>query len=188
MFDTVMVSTDDEEIAEVAKSYGAEVPFLRNDTTASDYATTLDVLKEVHRAYEFEDSYFAQACCIYATAPFANGALLRRTYEKFIQGEFASLFPVVRYGHPIQRALHLSDDAKVTMIGPEYIDSRSQDLTPSYHDCGMFYWYQVQRILQGDKLWTENSGGYEVAESGSHDIDSLEDWKMAEMKYQLLYG
>ena len=182
LFSEVMVSTDDEEIAAVAKEYGAAVPFYRSTQSADDFATTVDVLREVHRTY---DRSFDLACCIYATAPFVTATLLQRGLDVLQRGDRDSVFPVLAYSSPIQRALYLTEDDRVAILSPEYLQARSQDLAPRYHDCGMFYWYRPDRILEPGKLWTDNSGCILLDEMEAHDIDTEMDWRIAEFKYQL---
>ncbi|WP_116106143.1 pseudaminic acid cytidylyltransferase [Lewinella sp. IMCC34191] len=182
LFSEIMVSTDDEEIAEVAREYGATVPFLRSEKTADDFATTLDVLREVHETY---DRSFDLACCIYATAPFVTAPLLHRGLHTITQDDRDSVFPVLAFSSPIQRALYLTEDQRVAILSPEYLQTRSQDLQPCYHDCGMFYWYRPDRILGPGKLWTDNSGCILLGEMEAHDIDTEMDWRIAEFKYQL---
>lgn len=184
LFDEVMVSTDDEEIAEVARSFGASVPFLRSAATADDFATTMDVLAEVHARYA---TAFEQACCIYATAPFVSAELLRRAAARLDETGGDCVFPVLRYGFPVQRALRMAGDGGVSLLRPEYLNSRSQDLEPSFHDCGMFYFYRPETVLSKGKIWTDASYGVEVGETAAHDIDTPEDWKMAELKYKFLH-
>ncbi|MBB4080210.1 N-acylneuraminate cytidylyltransferase [Lewinella aquimaris] len=185
LFDEVMVSTDDGEIAEVARRYGAKVPFLRSPETAGDFAGTIDVLREVHGRYE--STTFSEACCIYATAPFISVDLLHRTLAVLESGR-DSVFPVLPYSFPIQRALKMTADGKMLMFQPRHLNSRSQDLEPAYHDCGMFYWYKPNKVLPAGKLWTDNSGCLVLSEMAAQDIDTVDDWRVAEFKYRLLHG
>ena len=185
LFDIVMVSTDDSEIASVAKNAGAEVPFYRSEKSSDDYATTLDVIKEVTEQYAKEKNLsFNKVCCIYATAPFVTASKLQEAFDVFNQG-FDSVFPVIQFSSPTQRALKFNGDL-VEMFQPEHINSRSQDLEKSYHDSGQFYWLDVEKVIQKNKLWTDNSSAIVVDEMEVHDIDTLEDWKVAEFKYRLL--
>ena len=186
-FDEVMVSTDDSEIADVALSYGAKVPFFRTDETANDFATSADVLIEVLSAYQEIDRKFAYACCIYPTAPFVNGEKLRTAYKVLLENDADSTFPVVRFGYPILRALKI-ENGMLQMIWPENMNIRSQDLPPAYHDSGQFYWFNVERFMQSKRLFSDRTYPIEVPESEVQDIDTLEDWKIAEMKYRILHG
>jgi N-acylneuraminate cytidylyltransferase len=183
-----MVSTDDHEIAEIAKSYGAKVPFMRSQRTADDLATTLDVLREVHDRYSDDGRIFAEACCLYATAPFVTCNILKKSYARFDASQFDSLFPVLPYSFPIQRALTMGKGSRISMIYPEHQTTRSQDLRPTYHDCGMFYWYRPNEVFKQQNLWTANSGAIILDPMQAQDIDTPEDWKVAEWKYQYSEG
>ena len=183
LFDEVMVSTDDAEIAQIAKVYGANVPFLRSDKNADDFATTVDVILEVLESYESINQHFSFGCCIYPTAPFVNSDRLKLGFEKLISGDFDSLFPIVKYSFPIQRSLKIEDE-KLVLNFPEHLNTRSQDLSPSFHDAGQFYWFNTNAIQQQKKLLTQNTGFIEMPELEVQDIDTLEDWKLAEFKYQ----
>ena len=188
LFDTVMVSTDHEIIASVARKYGAEVPFLRSAKSATDTATTLDVILEVIANYSNRNHDFAQICCLYPTAPFVNAALLKRAFERLDKGQFDTVFPILRYSYPIQRAFKMSPDQKISMFYPDQIHTRSQDLETAYHDAGQFYCFNKKPVLENQKLWTENTGGILISEMEGHDIDTEEDWKIAEFKYQVTFG
>lgn len=186
-FDEVMVSTDDSEIAEIALRHGAKVPFLRSAGTANDFATTAEVLLEVLGEYRLLGEEFAYACCIYPTAPFVTAEKLRRGCELLAGSGADSVVPVVRFGYPIQRALKV-EDGVLKMIWPEHLNSRSQDLVPAYHDCGQFYWLAVPGFLSSGLLFGPRTLPLEIPESEVQDIDSEEDWKVAEMKYRMLLG
>lgn len=186
LFDEVMVSTDSESIAEVAKQYGAKVPFYRSEKNADDFATTVDVLFEVLERYSEKGINFKTGCCIYPTAPFINGNILNKAYQHFIKNDFDSVFPVLRFESPIQRALKLGADNRISMFYPEHQKSRSQDLEPAFHDAGQFYWFKIDQLYINKKLWAPNSGMIEINSMEGQDIDNLEDWKLAEIKYNLL--
>ncbi|MCW2262018.1 MULTISPECIES: pseudaminic acid cytidylyltransferase [Sphingobacterium] len=185
LFSEVMVSTDDEEIAAVALKYGANVPFLRSKENSNDYATTLDVIKEVLTAYENCNLYFDQVCCIYATAPFVTDIHLQNSFSMFKDGDFDSLFPVMKYGFPIQRSLYIENGISKFKY-PEHINTRSQDLTDSYHDAGQFYWLKPDLIHAGETIMSDKTGPYLIKELEGQDIDNEVDWKLAELKYELL--
>lgn len=182
LFDEIMVSTDDVEIAEVAKQYGAEVPFMRSAETASDFATTADVLKEVLAKYKELGKEFDNFCCFYATAPLVQSKDVVSAFERLLQSDFTIVYPVVQFSYPIWRCLDLKEDGSMTRHWPEFEKSRSQDLPKEYHDTGTFYWYKTQKWLLGDI----KVGGIEVSETTIQDIDTETDWALAEMKYQLL--
>lgn len=182
LFGEVMVSTDDEEIAEVAKQYGAKVPFMRSAETASDFATTADVLKEVLVNYRELGHEFDNFCCFYATAPLVQSKDVVSAFERLQNSDFTCVYPVVRFSYPIWRCLDLADDGTMTRHWPEYENSRSQDLPKEYHDTGTFYWYKTKEWLSGNV----RVGGIEVDETVIQDIDTETDWKLAEMKYKLM--
>lgn len=183
LFDEVMVSTDDKEIAEVARQNGAKVPFMRSAKTANDYATTADVLKEVISMYQEQGLEFDNFCCLYATAPLVQSKDIISAFERLCQSVFTCVYPVVQFSYPIWRCLDLAKDGTMTRHWPEYENSRSQDLPKEYHDTGTFYWYKTREWLSGNI----KVGGIEVSETVIQDIDTETDWKLAEMKYKLMY-
>ena len=184
VFDHVMVSTDDGEIAEIAKQYGAEVPFYRSEKTANDYATTSDVLLEVLEEYEKWGEQFEIGCCIYPTAPFVTGEKLKNAVEKLEDSDADSLIPVVPFSYPPQRALVMEGERLVFRY-PEYLNSRSQDLQPHYHDAGQFYVFRTAAFQRTKNIMTGNILPLVVSELEVQDIDNLTDWQIAEMKYML---
>lgn len=185
LFDEVMVSTDDREIATIARQYGASVPFLRSVETANDYANTSDVIREVLQKYRELGREFDNLCCIYATAPFVTIKNLWLAFEKMITEDYDSVFSVVSYSYPIQRALHIVN-GKICMLNHQYKASRSQDLEKTYHDAGQFYVIKVSTFEQKGDLWTDNTYGLELSEMMVQDLDTQEDWDLAELKYKLM--
>lgn len=186
LFDEVMVSTDDLEIAAIAKHYGANVPFIRKEHNADDFATTIDVLKEVETEYQQQfGRSFESICCIYPTAPLINKLHLGNGLELLIQNNLDSVFPVVAFSYPIWRGLEI-DKGLTSMIWPEHAQSRSQDLKSAYHDAGQWYWYNPDRIERS--LFTNHTASIILNEYEVQDIDTLSDWKLAELKYNLLYA
>ena len=184
LFNEIMVSTDDEEIAEIAKRYGANVPFYRTKEAANDTATTTEALIEVLKQYSERGIEFENACCIYPTAPFVSTELLNNSFNIFEKG-FDSVFPIVRYSYPIQRSLCVENE-KVCMVWPEHINSRSQDLEPRYHDAGQFYWIDIMKFKENGKVFSDNSGYVIIDELMVQDIDTEIDWRLAEMKFRLM--
>ncbi|MFD2569938.1 pseudaminic acid cytidylyltransferase [Spirosoma soli] len=187
LFDEVMVSTDDTEIADVARHYGAVVPFMRRPETADDFASTADVLREVLSQYTDQDKNFEYACCLYPTAPFVTPALLQGAFSSLTEQQFDTVYPVQRFSFPIQRAVLLRD-GKVQWLHPEHAMTRSQDLEPAYHDAGQFYFFNVGAFQANQRLITENSGGIIIAEVAAQDIDTEDDWAIAELKYRMRKG
>lgn len=185
IFDVVMVSTDSEEIAGIARQYGAEVPFLRSEATSNDYATTADVLNEVLSEYESIGKKFDTMFCIYPTAPFITAEKLKAAMEKLKTENADSLMPVVAFGFPPQRGMVISQ-GKLSYKYPEFRLSRSQDLEPMYHDCGQFYACRVDAFRSCGSLVTGNTAALILSESEVQDIDNYSDWEIAEMKYRIM--
>tara|TARA_B110000008_G_C16877685_1_gene527505 strand:- start:279 stop:956 length:678 start_codon:yes stop_codon:yes gene_type:complete len=184
LFDEVMVSTDDYEIAKIAKQFGAKVPFMRSTKNSNDFASTYDVIEEVINEYKNQGLKFDKICCIYSCAPFISPEILTKALEKLEDKKFDSVFPVLKYSFPIQRALKRDGD-KITMIEEDNLNIRSQDLEESYHDAGQFYWCKTKQLLKSKKLLTSNTGCVVISELEVQDIDTKTDWKLAELKYQL---
>lgn len=186
LFDEVMVSTDDETIAEMAKKYGAKVPFLRSPKNADDFATTADVLVEVIDEYKRIDKHFAMACCLYPTAPFVTPLQLQNAHSRMIDEELDSIYPVVPFSYPIQRALRIND-GRLGFINPEFANSRSQDLQKAFMDAGQFYFFKVDAFLKSKSLLLAKTGAMIISELAAQDIDNEVDWQLAEMKYKLIH-
>jgi N-acylneuraminate cytidylyltransferase len=184
-FDEVMVSTDDDEIARIAASFGAKIPFKRSVETSNDHSTTADVLIEVLNEYKKIDQEFKYCCCIYPTAPFITKEKLNDAYNQLIKSGAETLVPVVRFGFPILRSFKINDGL-LKLNWPEFMNSRSQDLPLAFHDCGQFYFFEVESFLKHKKLFTEFTVPFEMPESEVQDIDSEEDWRIAEIKYTFL--
>ncbi len=185
-FTEVMVSTDDREIADIALALGAKVPFIRSAETSNDFATTADVITEVLNEYINHGETFDYCCCIYPTAPFVTAEKLKDAFDKLHTSGAESVVPVVRFGFPILRSFKI-ENGLVKMNWPEYMKTRSQDLPPSFHDCGQFYFLRVAPFLQNKKLFTNFTVPMEMPESEVQDIDNEVDWKVAEIKYKLQY-
>lgn len=187
IFDTVMVSTDDEKIAQIAKNYGAQVPFYRSEKTSDDYATTNDVLLEVLEEYEKRGEVFELGCCIYPTAPFITAQRLKEAVEQLEKSSADTLIPVVGFSYPPQRAMVIENDRLVFKY-PQYIDSRSQDLEKHFHDVGQFYVFKTEAFKRNRKLMLGDILPFVISEMEVQDIDTPTDWEIAEMKYRMLSG
>lgn len=185
LFVEVMVSTDSEEIAEIAIKYGAIVPFLRSNKNSDDFAATVDVIEEVILRYENVGQLFDNCCCIYPTAPFVTPVLLKLGLDHLSKNEFDSVFSIMKFSFPIQRAIKI-ENGKIQMCNPENISVRSQDLEETFHDAGQFYWIKPKKILSLRKIITDNSGGIIIKENEAQDIDTFSDWELAELKYKRL--
>lgn len=185
VFDEIMVSTDDEEIADAARTAGASVPFFRSARTAGDYASTDDVIMEVLTAYREAGQEFSSFCCIYPTAPFLSGARLRSAMDLLKEAD--CVMPVVPFSYPPQRGLLINKNGFVERQFPEYATARSQDLPKIYHDCGQFYACRTDAFLRAGTTDVERLLPLILSELEVQDIDTIEDWELAEMKYKLLH-
>ncbi len=187
IFEEVMVSTDSEEIAEIARQAGARVPFFRSERTSGDFATTADVILEVLEHYKNKGKEFDSICCIYPTAPFVTAEKLRNAMKLLEEKKAKKVMPVVAFSSPPQRA-YVVDGAYIRMKEPENANKRSQDLETLYHDPGQFYGYHTDSFLElKGQIW-EDVVPLIVPESEVQDIDNEEDWKIAELKYQAMMG
>jgi N-acylneuraminate cytidylyltransferase len=184
-FNEVIVSTDNREIADIAISFGAKVPFLRSAATSNDHADTVSVLKEVILEYRKRGTDFKYLCGIYPTAPFITAEKLKRAMALLMESGAGSVLPITRFSYSIQRALMI-ERGKVKMIHPENYFARSQDLVPAYHDCGQFYCLETESMFRESKYCMENTLPFELPESEVQDIDNEEDWKIAEIKYKIM--
>lgn len=186
LFEHIIVSTDDDEIAAVATSQGAEVPFRRPDNLADDHTTTRPVVN--HAIREAEQRYGQQdhVCCIYPTAPFIQIADLQRGFEQLIKSGAEFAFTVTRFAYPIQRALKLTKSGRVAMFQPEHRKTRSQDLEEAYHDAGQFYWGQTEAFLENDDAFSADSMPIILPHWRVVDIDEQEDWERAELLFHSL--
>lgn len=186
LFDEIMVSTDDQEIADVAVQYGAKVPFFRSKENSDDFATTGDVIEEVLNVYKNRNRFFNMICCLYATAPMISIEKLKMGFLKLKEEGYSSVFPIVEFHYPVLRGLRVTQNGMVSMFWPEHISSRSQDLDKVYHDAGQWYWLKVDNFEREKKIFTQNSGGIILEPLEVQDIDTDLDWKQAEIKYELL--
>lgn len=184
IFQEVMVSTDDAEIAEVAQKYGAKVPFMRSAKNSDDFATTADVLVEVLEEYQKRGQKFEYACCLYPTAPFVTAEKLQKAFNLLLEHKADSVVPVAAFSYPIWRSLKI-ENGKLQMNFPENLNKRSQDLPPAYHDVGQFYFFQVAKFLSTKRLFSDFSVPLHISELEMQDIDNETDWKLAELKYNL---
>jgi len=187
IFEEVMVSTDDEEIASVARQYGAVVPFMRSAENSNDYAGTAEVIIEVLSTYKKIGKDFDISCCIYPTAPFVTAGKLSKAYSLLRENNADSVLPVTEFSYPILRSVKINDTGRIEMNWPQYYTSRSQDLPKSYHDCGQFYFLNSKKLFEHKKLFMPDSIPLIVPETEVQDIDNETDWKIAEMKYKILY-
>jgi N-acylneuraminate cytidylyltransferase len=188
VFDEVMVSTDSQEIADMAIKYGAKVPFLRSEKNSDDYATTLDVIREVSLEYKKIGKEYEHYCCLYPTAPFVTPERLIEAFEKLQDPETESVFPVVPFSYPTHKSLKIENN-KVAYCFPQYAEirsqDRSQDTEKTFHDAGQFYFFKIASFLKNGRIMNENTSCIILSELEAQDIDSEIDWQIAEQKFQL---
>ncbi|MGQ0429828.1 MAG: pseudaminic acid cytidylyltransferase [Gammaproteobacteria bacterium] len=187
LFAEIMVSTENDEIAEIARGFGATIPFRRSPATAGDFATTLDVLREVIAGYRAQGRQFETLCCLYPTAVLTDPETLKAGYTLLSHSrDAACVVPVVRYGHPVQRALAIRG-GRLAPLQPEFTSTRSQDLEPTYHDAGQWYWMRTRTLDDPDFAILGPATVPLVLDAMQvQDIDDEQDWAMAEAKYTLL--
>ena len=186
IFDEVMVSTDDVEIADIAKAFGAKVPFFRSEKTSNDFATTADVISEVLDKYEKMGKSFDYACCVYPTAPFITAEKLKLAMEKLQSEGGDSAMPVVKFSFPPQRCLVINDGS-LEYKWPENMNKRSQDLEPFYHDCGQYYVFKVSSFRKSGQIIGGKVIPIVTPDTEVQDIDEMTDWEIAELKYKILH-
>ena len=185
-FDKIIVSTDDQEIADVAKSYGADVPFTRPHELSNDYAGTIPVIKHAIEWFEQHGQPPGLVCCLYATAPFVQAEIIKQALQQLQATQADYCFTTTSFPFPIQRAIKLSENERVKMFYPEHFSTRSQDLEEAYHDAGQFYWGNAEAWKTETPLFSDKASAFVLPRYLVQDIDTLEDWKRAELMYQLL--
>jgi pseudaminic acid cytidylyltransferase len=186
LFDEIVVSTDDEEIASVAREAGATIPFMRPKEIADDFTGTNAVVKHAISWFAEHGSTVAHACCIYATAPLIQRRFIREGYERLSASDAAFAFSVTDYAFPIQRAVRVTADGRVEALHPEHRMTRSQDLEPAYHDAGQFYWGTAEAFLDDVPLFSSRSIGVILPRLLVQDIDTPEDWEQAEAMFRVV--
>ncbi|SDB49023.1 N-acylneuraminate cytidylyltransferase [Desulfonatronum thiosulfatophilum] len=186
LFDRIIVSTDDEEIADVSMRYGAEVPFMRPKELADDYAGTNAVVRHCLEWLVEKNQKPEYACCIYATTPFLQEEYLRKGLELLKVSGKSFAFTVTTFPSPIQRSVRIRKDGALEAIFPEHVPKRSQDLEEAYHDAGQFYWGKSEAFLNRVALYSPESIPVILPRYLVHDIDTQEDWRMAELMYKAL--
>ena len=188
VFDAVVVSTDDEEIAAVAKSFGAEVPFVRPAELCDDHTATMPVIAHAIRWWLENRGKVEYCCCVYATAPFLSAVDLRKGFDILREkpkAEFA--FSVTSYAFPIFRALQITESGRVKMFWPENELKRSQDLPEAWHDAGQFYWGRKNAFLKNEGVFTAVSYPVVLPRHLVQDIDTPEDWERAERMFSVAF-
>ncbi len=183
LFSEVIVSTDSEEIAAIARDYGAATPFLRSDVNASDYATMSDVLLEVLNWYSDHDIHYENLCCLLATAPLISVENILEGYRKITESDSLSAISIQEFSFPILRSLKLDENDCLKINWPEHHPKRSQDLRSNYHDAGQFYWSTVSEYKKNKRFLNSKTSYILLNDFEAHDIDTENDWQVAEFKY-----
>ena len=185
-FDQVIVSTDDHEIAEVARQYGATVPFMRPAELSDDHTGTVPVIQHAIEWVNAQGQSVEQACCLYATAPFVSAEDIKRGLDILNATQSDYAFSVTSYAFPIQRAIRLNGEGRVQMFNPEHFNTRSQDLEEAFHDAGQFYWGTADAWLQGRMIFGAGSVPVPLPRHRVQDIDTPEDWVRAEWLFKAM--
>ena len=187
LFDHVIVSTDDAEIAEAARAAGAEVPFLRPAELSDNHTPTRPVIQHAIEALEQAGVRPDRLCCLYATAVFTTAEDLRAADDLLSKSGADFVFAAATYPHPIQRAMRLVDGGGVVMVDETARSIRSQDLEERYHDAGAFYFGTRDAFMSGATVFSERSRIVAIPRMRVHDIDTMEDWEWAEMAFKILH-
>jgi N-acylneuraminate cytidylyltransferase len=185
-FDKVIVSTDNSEIAEVAKIFDAGVPFVRPQSLSDDFTSTMPVIKHAIEWFDEQNETPSEVCCLYATAPFVTSNAIQMSYDQMQQTQADYCFTVTSFAFPIQRAFKITEENRLEMFYPENLEKRSQDLEESYHDAGQFYWGKADSFRQNKTLFSKAASPYILPRYLVQDIDTPEDWRRAELMYQVL--
>lgn len=185
-FDQVLVSTDSHEIADCAQSYGAIVPFIRPADLSGDHATTIPVIQHAIQFLQHQGLQAQHVCCLYATAPFVRADDLQCALKKLETTEADYVFSATTFPFPIQRAIRLNQEGRVSMFYPEHALTRSQDLEEAFHDAGQFYWGKASAWLNGSPIFGPTSRLHLLPRFRVQDIDTPEDWSRAELMFRAL--
>lgn len=188
LFDRIIVTTDDEEIAEVARRFGAETPFMRPKELSDDHTPTIPVIAHAIQTLQNNGDVISYACCIYATAPFIRADDIREAYNALITHEKQYTFPVTTFPFPIQRGVKRDREGNIEMFYPEHFATRSQDLEEAYHDVGQFYWGTTDAWLEGKAIFSDAATTVVLPRHLVQDIDTPEDWIRAELMHKVLFG
>lgn len=186
LFDRILVSTDDNEVAEVAKAWGAEVPFMRPKELSDDHTGTTPVIAHATKWLHERGQITSAVCCIYATAPFVQAEDIRAALDKLESEGWQYVFPATTFGFPIFRAIEMQADGAVKMFFPEHFTTRSQDLPEAVHDAGQFYWGLSSAWLANKRIFDRESSTIVLPRWRVQDIDTAEDWERAELLAKFL--
>ena len=188
LFDRIIVTTDDEEIADVAHSFGAEVPFMRPKELSDDHTATIPVIAHAIQTLQTNGAVIEAACCIYATAPFVRSVDITSAYNALITHQKNYAFPVTTFAFPIQRGVKRDDEGNIEMFYPQHFATRSQDLEEAYHDVGQFYWGTTEAWLEGKPIFSDAATTIVLPRHLVQDIDTPEDWFRAELMHKALFS
>ena len=184
-FDKIIVSTDNQEIAQVSRSFGAETPFVRPEKLANDYMGTVPVVKHAIEWFDKQGQSPVDVCCLYATTPFIKADSIKKAYNQMKHTQSDYCFTITSFVSPIQRSIKITSEGRIDMFYPEYLETRSQDLEDAYHDAGQFYWGAKEIWLRKKRL-TNKSCIIDIPKFRYHDIDTLDDWKKAEIYKKII--
>jgi len=185
-FDRVIVSTDDQKIANLSKIYGAEIPFVRPEVLADDYVGTLPVIKQAIEWFDSNDQSPTEVCCLYATAPFVQVESLQKAYQQMHDRGAEYCFTATSYPFPIQRAIKVTANNRVEMFQADQFNQRSQDLEGAFHDAGQFYWGSAEAFKTMKPMFSKIASPYLLPRHLVQDIDTPEDWIRAELMHKVL--
>jgi pseudaminic acid cytidylyltransferase len=185
LFERIIVSTEDLEIIEVAKSFGVDAPFIRPASLANSTTSTLDVVRDSLTWLNEHGEFPKVTCCAYASSPFINAKTIKKALEVVTETEVDYAFPVVSYPHPVQRAFSLDQTGHINLLQEQFVSFRTQDLTDSYHDAGQFYCGRSEVWLEGKEILASQAYGIPVSRWEACDIDTMEDWRYAEKLFAL---
>lgn len=179
-FDRIIVSTEDKEIADISRAAGAEIPFTRPVELSDDHAGTMAVIKHALTELAKQDCVPSHVCCLYPASPLLTPRSLHSAYQQLLASNVSFCFGVVSYGHPIQRALRLGIDGRISMIDPSQALTRSQDLEPAFHDAGQFCWGTTDAFMEGISPMLQPASAIILSRNRVVDIDNEDDWELAE--------
>ena len=185
-FDRIIVSTDDSEIAEVARQYGAAVPFMRPIELSDDHTGTIPVIRHAIERLQSMGQQIDQICCLYATAPFVRPEDIRRGFNTLTETGCSYAFSVTSYAFPIQRAIRIDAASRIEMFNPQHFNTRSQDLEEAWHDAGQFYWGQADAWVNSNTIFSSDSAPVKLERHRVQDIDTPEDWLRAEWMFKTM--
>jgi pseudaminic acid cytidylyltransferase len=185
IFERVIVTTDDSEIAEVSLQFGAEVPFIRGPELSDDFAITVDVISDAVRRLQHIGNTFEYVCCLYPVTPLLKPHRVIQSLEILQEGNWDYVFPAIEFPSPIERGFRKSESGLIDFRFPEFAHSRTQDIGRTFHDAGQFYYGRTDAWLSKKSVLNGNSTFIELDKNETVDIDDLEDWAFVEQLFSL---